>query len=61
MKKIVFVTLMCAGLGACQTAGDNGNQGSDTTVPQKTGVAADSARISSDSMINASPDTLKAN
>lgn len=63
MKK-TFFCLFAAGVLAiaCNSASKTGSTGADSSAPSsaKTAVSADSATNSSDSLIKAAPDTIKA-
>lgn len=58
MKKILAAMLLAGSLAACQ--GGKGNDNGASTVPDSVKAAKDSAKLRSDSMINAASDTLKA-
>ena len=64
MKKI-FITLLVAGaFAACHSGIKGGSSGADSSAPSeatdKTAMASDSAKQSSDSMVTTAPDTVRA-
>jgi hypothetical protein len=65
MKKLLFSFLLAGALVSCHSNGksidtDKIDSSASTEATDKTAVAADSAKRTSDSLVNASPDTLKA-